>query len=466
MSIKRFSSRRQRLDKSFLTSRLKGAKGYDRIAGYFSSSILEVAGESLESIEGKIRMICNSEISERDVITAKAAQTAIRHEWCNSEPEKLGKASKSRFKRLYEFLSSGKLQVKVLPDEKFGLIHGKAGIITLADDRKIAFLGSVNESLTAWKLNYELLWEDDSQEAIDWVQEEFDALWNSPFAVGLSDFVINDIERLSRRKVITTVEEWREEPEAAASVIESPVFRKEVGLWEHQKYFVKKAFDAHRGTHSARFMLADQVGLGKTLQLAMSAQLMALVGNKPVLILAPKPLIWQWQDELNNLLDMPSAVWNGKQWIDENGIEYPSAGAEYICRCPRLVGIISTGQIIQRTEICDWLLNMEFECVILDEAHRARRKNLSPGREYEKAEPNNLLSFLYEISTKTRSMMLATATPVQLHPIEAWDLLDALSRGSDAVLGGYGSLWRKPRMALYLIMDRVPLPDDDIEMWD
>ncbi len=82
-------------------------------------------------------------------------------------------------------------------------------------------------------------------------------------------------------------------------------------------------------------ILADQLGLGKTIQLAMAAQLIALVGDKPVLVLVPKPLIWQWQDELRNLLDMPSAVWNGRQWVDENGIEYPNAGPESIRACPR-----------------------------------------------------------------------------------------------------------------------------------
>lgn len=58
-------------------------------------------------------------------------------------------------------------------------------------------------------------------------------------------------------------------------------------------------------------MLADQVGLGKTIQLALAAQLMALVGGKPALILAPKPLVRQWQREMADLLDMPSAVWSG-----------------------------------------------------------------------------------------------------------------------------------------------------------
>ena len=33
--------------------------------------------------------------------------------------------------RLYDILRSGKLCVRVLPDDAFGLIHGKAGVITL-----------------------------------------------------------------------------------------------------------------------------------------------------------------------------------------------------------------------------------------------------------------------------------------------------------------------------------------------
>ena len=54
--LNRFSSRRQRLDHSFLVERLRGAQSYDRIAGLFSSSILEVAGEKLESVSGPVRL--------------------------------------------------------------------------------------------------------------------------------------------------------------------------------------------------------------------------------------------------------------------------------------------------------------------------------------------------------------------------------------------------------------------------
>ena len=43
----RHSSRRQRLDSTVLAQRLAGAVAYDRIAGYFRSSLFEVAGEAL-----------------------------------------------------------------------------------------------------------------------------------------------------------------------------------------------------------------------------------------------------------------------------------------------------------------------------------------------------------------------------------------------------------------------------------
>src|SRR3954454_21121860 len=112
--IKRFSSRREKLDKSFLAERLIRAKAYDRIAGYFCGSIIETAGEALESVVGPIRVVCNSGLAPQDVATARAAAAALRQEWCGSKPEDLvaagGVAAKERMSRLYQFLKGGKLQ--------------------------------------------------------------------------------------------------------------------------------------------------------------------------------------------------------------------------------------------------------------------------------------------------------------------------------------------------------------------
>lgn len=470
--MNRYSSRRQSLVSSFFAGRIEKAKSYDRIAGYFSSSLLELVGEALDTVSGKIRVVCNSDLHPLDIQTAKAAKAGLWKSWTNAQPEVLldgpqHAQAQARFRRLYEFLRSEKLEVRVLPDEVFGLIHGKAGVITLTDGSKTSFMGSANESKSAWRMNYELVWEDPSPEAVAWVQDEFDALWSHPAAVPLSEAIIQDFERLSRRQVLHSLDEWKTEPDPASAIIETPVYRKEVGLWEHQKYFVKTVFEMHRGPlGKARFVLADQVGLGKTIQLAMAAQLIALTGTKPILIICPKTLIWQWQAEMLDLLDMPSAVWDGKRWVDEREIEYPINGVEAIRKCPRRVGIVSAGLITRGTEACAQLLKMDYDCIILDEAHHARRRNLGPNRDQESADANNLLDFMQQIAPQARSLLLATATPVQMRPIEAWDLLDILSRGDESVLGNSYSEWRDGPRALSYVMGKEELPSDHYTQWE
>jgi len=69
--IHRYSSRRSPL-KDFLVTRLQGARRYERIAGFFSSSLLEVAGEALERMkpeggESCVRVACNSCLNPLDV---------------------------------------------------------------------------------------------------------------------------------------------------------------------------------------------------------------------------------------------------------------------------------------------------------------------------------------------------------------------------------------------------------------
>jgi len=472
MTINRFSSRRQKLDRTFICDRLQDAQAYDRIAGYFSSSMLEVAGEAIDSMTGIVRVICNSDLNIRDVEAAKsAANHALRREWCTSNPEQKllngHEDGKDRFAKLHKLLRSGKMQVKVLPRDKFGLLHGKAGVITLANGRQTSFIGSTNETYHAWKLHYELLWEDDAPESVQWVQAEFNSLWNQPLAIALADFVIEDIGRISQRTVIPSIEAWREleDPiaQAGATMIETPVYRQEYGLWEHQKYFVNLAFQAHQKPHGARYILADIVGLGKTIQLACSAMLMALIGNKPILILAPKPLLWQWQAEMKTLLDLPSAVWNGKQWVDENSLDYPAIGSAGIKDCPRRIGLVSQGIVTSKSEAAEYLKQLQYECVIVDESHRARRENLAAGCEKEACEPNNLLRFLFEISPRTKSLLLATATPVQLNPVEAWDLLHVLAQENEMVLGNAWSNWRNAEGALEMARGEKIFKENDPE---
>ena len=474
--LQRYSSRRTRLDHAVLNQRLEGAVSYDRIAGYFRSSLFEVAGEAIAKVAGPVRIICNSDIDPQDLVTAAAAQAALRRSWCSGKPEEAPPVAIPRYQALYDALTTEKMEVRVLPDSAFGLIHGKAGVLRRADGSATAFLGSVNESASAWKVNYELLWEDDDPETITWVQEEFDALWNDARAVDLAccPFVAQDLQRIISRKVI--------EPEdlktiadpttaAASAAVETPVYRREQGLWPHQKYFARLALERHR-LGGARLVLADQVGLGKTIQLAMAALLIALddPDSGPILVLAPKPLLQQWQDELMELLQLPSARWNGRAWVDENDLEYPTEGPKSLGKCPRKIGLVSQGLVVRGLpEAVNQLLGRHYACVIVDESHRARRRKVpkvdANAEEIdEKAEPNKLMAFLRQIGPKTKSMLLATATPVQLHPIEAWDLLHILSHGNDGVLGGWTqtSPWFQPNHCLEIATGVATVPAADV----
>lgn len=474
--LQRHSSRRNRLDHAVLNQRLEGAVSYDRIAGYFRSSLFEVAGEAIAKVTGPVRIVCNSDLDPHDLVTAAAAQESLRRSWCSGMPETAPQSAIPRYRALYEALTSKKIEVRVLPDSAFGLIHGKAGVVRRLDGTSSAFLGSVNESASAWKLNYELLWEDNDPETIAWVQEEFDALWNDTRAIDLAccPFIAQDVKRIISRKIIepeelkTTVDPT---DAAAATAVESPVYRREQGLWPHQKYFARLALERHR-LGGARLLLADQVGLGKTIQLAMAALLMALddPDGGPILVLAPKPLLQQWQDELMELLLLPSARWNGRAWVDENDLEYPSEGVKSLGKCPRRIGLVSQGLVVRGlSEAVTQLLNRRYTCVIVDEAHRARRRNVpkvDAGADEidEKADPNKLMAFLREIGHKTKSMLLATATPVQLHPVEAWDLLYILSQGNDSVLGGWTqtSPWYRPSHCLNIATGAVSVATNDV----
>lgn len=473
LGISRFSSRRKRLT-GVLPELLQGASSYDRIAGYFSSSMLEVAGEAIETMKpgSVVRVVCNSELMPADVVTiqsaSRAANLSMQEEWTSNLPPGVSPGMRQRLKRLYQFLKEGRLKIKVIPDEVFGLIHGKAGVITRSSGEKIGLFGSVNESRRAWKENYELLYLDESPEGIAWIEEEFETLWsNASASFELAPSVVDEIGRLSNRVVVHTIPEWKEiEENPAAVAVELPVYRKSNGLWPHQKYFVEMAFRHHR-LHGARFVLADQVGLGKTLQLGLVAKLIALSGSKPILILAPKPLLEQWQNEMWTMLAFPIARWDGRRWIDEQGVEYPATGPIGIKKCPRRAGIVSVGLATANSQAADYLREMSWDCVILDEAHKARRKNLKPEQRGDPADSNNLLDFIRTLAARSRTVLLATATPVQLDPIEAWDLLDVLAAGNNFVLGDTYSAWRNqvPRMFEFIMGDLEP-PPDAVDLWN
>lgn len=460
-ALRRFSSRRQRLDRAFLNENLAGARAYRRIAGYFRSSIFELVGEEIARIP-KVQVVCNSELDAADVVVARhARETSLKERWNEAAPEVEALLHRDRYRRLHELLKSGRVEIRVVPKDRV-FIHGKAGVIEQADGTKTCFLGSINETKSAFAQNYEILWEDPSPEGVAWVEEEFAALWEDAFP--LPDAIVEEIERVARRIEIRFGEATPKELPAAA-LAETPIYRGGEQLQPWQRSFVT-TFLEHRETYGkARLLLADEVGVGKTLSLAASALVSALLGDGPVLILCPATLTLQWQVELADKLGIPSAVWSStkKVWLDHRGHEIRTRGAEDIARCPAQIAIVSTGLIFHDSAERKHLLERKYGTVILDEAHRARRRGGLGKREKE---PNNLLDFMLKVGPRTRHLLLGTATPIQTEVHELWDLLRILNTGADFVLGRevFGR-WADFERALPVVKGDEN-PPDEREVWE
>ena len=126
----------------------------------------------------------------------------------------------------------------------------------------------------------------------------------------------------------------------------------------------------------ARLLLADEVGVGKTLSPGqLRLWLLVCWGMRPRCILTPATLCKQWQGELRDKLGIPSAVWlsNRKVWLDPNDHIIQTRGALDVGKCPYQIGIVSTGLIFHNAPEAKALLERRYGTLILDEAHRARR---------------------------------------------------------------------------------------------
>ncbi|WP_287100208.1 phospholipase D-like domain-containing anti-phage protein [Mesorhizobium sp.] len=453
-SLARFSSRLGRLSQSYLAERLRTAITYDRIAGYFRSSIFELVGEEIKGIE-KARIVANADLDPEDIEAAQRVREArLFQRFVEDDLIVDAVVHRDRYSKLYDLLISGRVEIKVVPRTVAPFLHGKAGVIT-GPEGAVAFMGSINETKAAWAYNYELVWEDSSPEGVSWVQAEFDELWAQ--GKPLPDAIVAEVGRLANRREVEVVN-FHDQPAnmVPAALAETPIYREGEALQPWQRAFVVQ-FLAHRETYGrARVLLADEVGVGKTLSLAASALISVLLGDGPVLIMTPSTLLEQWQIELLDRLAMPVARWHStrKCWIDPAGRTIKGAGVPDVARCPYAVGLVSTGLIVQGVDRhgepkpgteAEHLLRRRYGMVILDEAHKARSSE--PVGSDERL-PNNLLKFITRIATRTQHMLLSTATPIQTSEADLWDILQALNQGAEFVLGSAFSDWQFPNRVL------------------
>ena len=170
-------------------------------------------------------------------------------------------------------------------------------------------------------------------------------------------------------------------------------------LW-HQTETVRKVLKQFRG----RVLLADEVGLGKTVEAGMVLKEYLLRGMvERVLVLVPASLVGQWREELETKFDIP-CVTTHDPLLREDPDRFWAA--------PRIVASLA---LARRREHADRLLGQSFDLVIVDEAHHLRDR---ASQSYK----------LVDSLTK-RFLLLLSATPVQNNLIELYNLLTLLKPG-------------------------------------
>lgn len=465
MAIQRYSSRTRKLDQSFLAPFLEGARSYKRIAGYFTSSLFEVADELLEAIPD-IRIVCNADLRPEDVKVAQSLQARMLGRWNEHAVEVEALKNRPRYQRLDQFLTQRGPVIRVAPDEVCGFVHGKAGVIELADGRKLGFIGSMNETSSGWRRHYEILWSDASPEGVAWIEQEFDYLWHA--ARPLPEAILKEVKRRSRRYEIVLEDVASADDLAPAALIESPLYREGMSLQPWQQGFVTEVLKHYRLYGKVRLLLADEVGLGKTLSLGVAALSLCLLAEKdkrrrkPVIIFAPATLCEQWQTEMMDKLGIPCARWHTlkKCWWDPDGRALSPEGTRQIARCPLRIGIVSTGLMGRESEEKAHLLDLRLELVVVDEAHKARTRQ---GFGREAGRPNNLLAFLRDIAARAEHVILGTATPIQTRVEDLWDLVGVLNQGvgRDFVLGDVFTPWHDPQEVKGILSGQVAVDEPE-----
>jgi SNF2-related domain len=197
-----------------------------------------------------------------------------------------------------------------------------------------------------------------------------------------------------------------------------------VEMWPHQRSVVE---DASAAWPDGR-LLCDEVGMGKTIEaILILRRLMAGRGVQRALILLPAGLLKQWQGELREKGGLLFPRLEGTTtlvWPDET--EERVEGLQEALK----QDILLMSRETARTENnLPFLLTADpWDLVLLDEAHAARRRKQEEG---EFNSPTLLLKLLRELQLRkrTRGILLLSATPMQTHPWEPWDLLSVLGEG-------------------------------------
>ena len=190
----------------------------------------------------------------------------------------------------------------------------------------------------------------------------------------------------------------------------------QVDIKPHQVSVVHKVIS----NYPHRFLLCDEVGLGKTIEAGMILkELRAREPDLRVLAIVPPNLIGQWQFEMKSKFNESFAVLNTqtvRHLSNQGYIGNPFAHPDYSD------SVLCSSSWVARDEIAQLCAEVDWDLVIIDEAHHAR------------SHPDGSTTRLYRLvrdlspaeQMLRRGMLFLTATPMQLNTHELYSLVEVL----------------------------------------
>ncbi len=168
----------------------------------------------------------------------------------------------------------------------------------------------------------------------------------------------------------------------------------------YQVETVRKVLKQYRG----RVLLADEVGLGKTIEAGMVVKEYMLRGMaERMLILTPASLVGQWREEMAEKFSIDCATTHDRLLRDD-----PAAFWDQ----PRVIASIA---VARRKDHAALLAGQRYDVVVVDEAHHLKDQSSA--------------SYQLVNSLQKRFLLLLSATPVQNNLIELYNLLTLLQPG-------------------------------------
>lgn len=467
------------LVKLFYVPALEDAVRYDRLTGYFNSGALALAARGIEGLVrngGHMRLIVGCTLNPPEIEAIEKGEKLrdmVEQHLAAIPLAPPNQTEHNALELLAWMIARGILDVRVAvpcddhrrPIPADGIFHEKAGIIEDKCGDKIAWNGSLNETARGWKDNWESInvytsWGQEPRR-VEEEEQNFARIWADKcsfiITMDVPSAMKQDLMRFlpaddrparlkEKEKAKGTAVLIGGEPPAEPTVpmvdLRRDVWRfikiaptlpnggERVGEatcsvtpWPHQVRAFSRLYDHW----PPKLLIADEVGLGKTIQAGMVLRQAWLAGRaKRILVLAPKAVLKQWQIELREKFNLNWPIFDGQKltWYPSPGMRGREIELTDRETWHQQKVVIASSHLLRRTDRLAECLGAEpWDLIVLDEAHHARRRSAGATKE---GGPNALLRLMRGLKERTKGLVLLTATPMQVHPIEVWDLLSLL----------------------------------------